>query len=204
MDLYQDLCIHAYYGFSAWGTCWTPSNGSVGVSDSFACLWNLFSPFVLPCPSLILRYMPSLTTSCYVKFGWYHWSPAIFWRDMKEQLIWRKGNVGGGLGGEKKRKAAVQLMIICSYRTGDIPLFDSVTNITLAPKYCFYYFLYFINRCWIWEMLLSVQFQFHKKEGLSLNPHIIKWQAHVAIPTTPKLVEKGGSPELIGQTMQPI
>jgi hypothetical protein len=51
--------------FFCWGFCWAPNSGDGDVSDSLACLWDLFPPTGLPPPALRWRFMHSiLFVSC--------------------------------------------------------------------------------------------------------------------------------------------
>ena len=68
--------------------CGTPNNGSIFISDSFACSSESFPPIELPCPASIQGLLPCLSGFCFVClvifFGGLH---ASDWR-MKESRSW--------------------------------------------------------------------------------------------------------------------
>lgn len=79
--------LHTCCGCLALDFCGTRDSGSRGVSDSFACHWDPFSPTGLLFPALIGGIVPNLIASWSAMFRWYCWEACPFLR-----------GVGGAVG----------------------------------------------------------------------------------------------------------
>jgi hypothetical protein len=72
-----------------------------------------WGPAVLPHPTLILEFVPSLLASSYAVLDWYAWRAVLFWRETEEEFGIRSNGEGtsevGLTGRMKGGKTAVSL-----------------------------------------------------------------------------------------------
>lgn len=94
--------LHICYGLIAWCPCGTCNTASWGVSDCFACAWDLSPPMgcLKRWPSWTWRSVPSLAVICYAVFGWRPWeawAPVLVSFSFFHEGKWsRRGSRGEG------------------------------------------------------------------------------------------------------------